>query len=347
MFLLALATMPGQVTTSDLAVAHSALMSAHGLAASKASFEAAMRIVDDSFIRSHEESDQTFVTLANPSIDDYIAGWVDNRSDEMLLAIESVTFFEQLVWLVRRDHDGKDQAFDEALVGALERAWGSPSPSWQQVIYASDKSTHTLRVWDPAVSRLLFVASLIAVDSVQESPLRMWMEGKLKELAQSMARQVGRAGESVSLLVQLRSKNFKVPPAFIESLRDGLRMASYSYAWEKLAELREMEPSYFSEKTNIALESDFTLWLKARLEDVETIDHEFELDSMRDAARAIGVPIDEDAFDSAAEEIRNRPRDVSDEGLPRVPTASTAEDDSSNDGDAIRALFARLTNEVL
>ena len=62
----------------------------------------ALWVLDDSFLRSSEQSEHTFISVVNPSVQDFVVGWLIRNSEQALAAITGAAFFEQLVWLYRR-----------------------------------------------------------------------------------------------------------------------------------------------------------------------------------------------------------------------------------------------------
>ena len=339
--LITLATMPGQAATQDLFRAYGSQMTVRGLSASKAQFDSALRILDDSFTRSHEDSSTTFISLANPSIDDYIAGWMDARSDEALAALDGAVYFEQLTWLLRRVSGDQSTEIQDAIDRAMDRCWGSPSPLWQHVTYVHDNTVHALRASNPLLSRLLFVTRLLGAGA--PSSIVHFLEDKLAESAKGPSAGLYGPTESVALVRLLREKGISSPPGLVESIRDGLREARYAYAWEKLLELRKLEPSYFTHEINRSIVSECGAWVHSELNNVSDIDSEFELDSIRSVALAVGVEVDDGLFESAAEELSNRPKDLGDDSLHDRRRIVDSSETVQQDDHAIRSLFSRLS----
>lgn len=106
--LLTLGSLPSETLVADLEVAFNAFYQYRrqkiGFAVSSRDYENALKELDGNFIKTSMVGRDQIVTFHNPSVDDYIASYL-NRSPQVVLdLIESTTFFDQFEELWKGQH---------------------------------------------------------------------------------------------------------------------------------------------------------------------------------------------------------------------------------------------------
>ncbi len=94
--LLVLSTMPDRVEDDDLQHAFDAFADIAGISTRQRAFERALRILDDSFIRTYHDEDHIFVAAYDPSVADFLAEYVRSSPADARLLVRGAAFFEQV-----------------------------------------------------------------------------------------------------------------------------------------------------------------------------------------------------------------------------------------------------------
>lgn len=341
--LIAVAITGSEIVVDDARQAFESLLARQGGTPTWNDFRSALRVLDDSFLRSSEQSEHTFINVANPSVQDFVAAWLIRNPDQALAAINGAAFFEQLTWLYRRLELAGEMTgpAHTALLDGVRRCFDSDNPEWHEVRIGGTDTTRIMREWPYREDRLRFVHGLLSAEG--GDGLRSWFEEKLHATAAEWLRHVRNADKPVALISTLRKAGYPVPPAVIEAARDGLGKASYSYAWSQLAQLRAIAPEAFPPQVNQRLVADCKNWVDQELANPGDIDDLNELWSIRSSAQEMGAwrLAHDDLYDSAEAEIDQRPQDADkpddDEPTRDSPSMSPAQEQT-----AIEALFARL-----
>lgn len=341
--LIAVAITGSEMVVDDARRAFESLLAVQDYTPTRNDFRSALRVLDDSFLRSSEQSEYTFVNVANPSVQDFVAAWLIRNPDQALAAINGAAFFEQLTWLYRRLEPAGEVTSQAhaALRDSVRRCFDNDNPAWHDVRIGGTNTIVIRRQWPYREDRLRFVHGLLSADG--GGALSSWFEEKLQATAAAWLHHVRDPSRPVALISTLREAGYPVPHSVIEAARDGLGKAKYSYAWSQLARLRTLTPEAFPPQTNQRFVSDCEEWVRQKLLDPGRIDDIDELDDIRSSAEAMGAwRIDHDAlYSSAADEIARQSRDVDqpddDEPVRDSPSMSPTAEQA-----AIEALFARL-----
>lgn len=177
--LVAAATIGGETVLDDARQAFESLLAAQGRTATRSQFRSALRVLDDTFLRSSEQSEHTFITVANPSVQDFVAAWLIRNPEQALTAIEGAVYFEQLIWLHKRLTTTGDLTTQarSALAHAVRRCFDSDNPSWHEVRIGGTSHTFTMRESRHRENRLRFVHELLGTEG--GDALRPWFDEKL------------------------------------------------------------------------------------------------------------------------------------------------------------------------
>ncbi|MFC9250386.1 nSTAND3 domain-containing NTPase [Amycolatopsis thailandensis] len=341
--LVAVSITGNEMVVDDARLAFESLLAGQGSTPTINDFRSALRVLDDSFLRSSEQSEHTFINVANPSVQDFIAAWLIRNPDQALAAINGAAFFEQLRWLYRRlepagEITGKAHT---ALLDGVRRCFDSANPTWHDVLIGGTNTTITRRQWVYREDRLRFVHGLLSTE--EGGTLRSWFEEQLQVTAAGWLRHVSDPGPPVALIRTLREAGYPVPPAVVEAARDGLGKARYSYAWSQLAQLRTIAPEAFPAQANQQLVTECEKWATQKLVDPSSIDDLDELSSIRSSAQAMGAwgTSHDELYNRAEVEIDRQSRD-SDNPDDEDPVRESPSMSPAAEQAAIEALFARL-----
>jgi hypothetical protein len=344
--LLTIASMPGQVTVEDLEPAFRSSWEAASGMQTAGSFRDALKVLDDSFSRSHEESAKVFITLANPSIGDYVAEWLNDNPTEALRLIHGCYYLEQVLWLMEKIQatQSLQRQFGKALFQAIVRCWDSVNPQWHEVLFMPDRELHTVRKSNFRAERLRLVRIQrwwALFDAVEASS---WFDNQLREIASSWSS--GARNDSISgveLILALNQRQIVFPLGVVETLRDSLRQKSYSYAWSQLINLREAVPEAFPLDIASAVRAECDAWVSSELDDLHNIEDVDALYEIKRIAVKMGIRVDQHPFEYAHEIIQERqsePDEDIDSSSPEYEnTALTPADELK----AMDALFSRLS----
>lgn len=94
-----MATFPSAVEVSDVATAFLGLSSARGARSTNHAFRDALAALEGSLLSVTRRADCDFVEFVNPGIREFTLGWLFDAPDLLDVAIQSASFFEQVVAL--------------------------------------------------------------------------------------------------------------------------------------------------------------------------------------------------------------------------------------------------------
>ncbi|MGJ4845912.1 hypothetical protein [Leifsonia sp. Le1] len=345
--LLIVATMPSQVTESDLRHAFLTDGESRGKPETHQSFRQALRILEDSFTRSHEESNETFIVLANPSIEDFAASWLSENFDHALSLIDGVAFFEQLPWLWERVvHPGLTPSSPDAvdrISGAMRRSWRSGNPEWHDVYVNNGEHPVKWRKGDATAERLSFAYRVIESHHAKADS-SAWFAEALTVASASWAARISSAGPPVQLIEQLKQAGYDVPISVVTSVRDGLRLSNHSYAYEQLQFLRIVAPEGFPPDMVDWIQTECRAWLLEELNQPEYFRDVDELETCLTAAEEWGVEAPEEMVSRVRETIDHLPvADALDDDPDDAKEFRPSATDPVTERRALESIFAHLT----
>lgn len=350
--LLVLVTMSDRIEHGDLERAFDALAEVAEISTRQRAFRRALKILDDSFIRTYHDRDQIFVAAYDPSVADFLADYVRASPGDARLLIRGAVFFEQIESLARM-LGAWDLAADAAYeyVDAIERCVDANSCTWEDVYFGPNATEPTttrrrarleeridfigrIKNWQGAYREALLKTRIRSIYATGKSRvLDEWT--KLRgdpEDALALLRGMRRRREGIQVYA-LAAKTL---------ITDGLH---YPYAFSHLLALRDLAPSIFSDAEWAALrrrylevaDDELTGWREMRSAD--------ELDELEHYADRMGVQLDA----SVMEETRRQVEEAVAEAEERA--AEGIEDDGPDTpepdgGEAeIEALFTSLANQ--
>ncbi|MEU8633258.1 hypothetical protein AB0C38_13885 [Amycolatopsis sp. NPDC048633] len=341
--LIAVAIAGRELAIEDAQRAFEATIKEQGIAPSMMDFRAALRVLDDSFLRSTERSQHTFISVANPSVQDFVAAWLIRNPDQVLTAIKGTSFFDQLIWLYRRLEVAglmRTQA-KNTFVRKVQLLFDSDEIRWYDLHYVAANVRVARRELPRREYRLQFVHSLLSTGEFNE--LDAWFQEKLQFTASTWSSHIHDPGPPVDLIRTLRNADYPLPLAIIEAARDGLGEVGDSYAWSELADLRTIAPEVFPDNVNQHLIDACAEWVATQLNNSSDIDSLEELDEIRASAESMDAwyPAHESLYRTAEQDVAERTEDSPEpEGASRPHTSPSMS--PTDEQAAIEALFARI-----
>jgi hypothetical protein len=157
--LLVLVTMPDQVEHDDLERAFEAFAEVARISTRRRAFERALRVVDDSFVRTSQGVGKIFVRAYDPSVADFLASYLQESPADARLTVRGAVFFEQVRALNRllRNTPLMGQ-FVSDYIDAVERCLDAPTSSWHQVYFGREATEPTTtREWERLEERVDFL----------------------------------------------------------------------------------------------------------------------------------------------------------------------------------------------
>ena len=138
--LLTIESLPDQIEENDLEEAFLRHCGVADLSTQGRAFERALAVLDDSFVHIYHDEGRVFIRFHDPSVDDFLAGYLRASAADALAVVRGAVFFEQVAKLERIISAANTplQVMAEAYVDAIERCFDSRSCSWWAVYYGRD-----------------------------------------------------------------------------------------------------------------------------------------------------------------------------------------------------------------
>ena len=329
-----IASMPNGVSPFELESPFVAAAALRGRRLGSGALNASLRVLDDSFTKSHLELGEVRIRMANPSIIDFIADRLRHNSRDAQVAIGAATYFEQLEWLLRQvvlradaaTRGGLVSAFAEAVV----RVWSAESIEWfyARAINASD--------------RLRSVLTWVEEDTTLKSHLAEWLAEQVA-LIPSMpkANVLAFEGSFARLLIAVHNSEH-ADEAMEQASAKLLSFPSHYTDWDIQLELIGAIPNILSFDLTTG-KHRFEEWVLDQLENhLDGVSDVDELYNMKDVADQHDLAIDESLWESAQLSIESRLVDEPEET--DWPEARKANPFATNENttEKIRTLFGHF-----
>lgn len=345
--LVALAAMQSKVVLPDLEEGFRSYCLAARIEIRGDLYRRTLRILDDSFVSTHEDEGEVFVQPANPSVVDFIAEWLRQSREEAVFATEGAHYFAQVEWLVLSVMRGMREGDEEPLLApvatAIRRLFESPEPRWHRVHWGGvDGEVRTSRMWLQKEPRLVFIVDALTLFPALAPELEDFFQERLQEQVESWEEgHVLDAGTTVGLVRALRRADRDSSEVALAAKRYLCRGLDDTYYWENLQELCKLEPGVFDEHELEGLRDgffDFAVERLGRWEEMEDLD-----DLERIELVAAGLDVDLEAVDlaetRAAVEARAEQREARAAARRREEGAPPEYNDEAA---AVEAVFSRL-----
>ncbi len=301
--LLQLLGLPANVPIRDLETAYVAAAEGRSLTASRSAFEAALKVLQDSFVKITDWGrGHVYVSAMNPSLIDFMKAQLLDAPGEIGLALVGSTYFEQVAFLrdVASEGDIPETEWAKELADAVARTLeqGGPGADPLQDGLSRRESEHfsdrLLRVLDWCESRPLLVAHLAPfVSGVLQTKEREISGGGIQTLAYWPR-----------LLVGLDRTGFDVRDELAALKKRALAAADTLLGFEALRELQHVQPAVFTIPEWATVKDRFAAWADGCLEEVSGyFDDMEEFERFEGVAEALGVGLDDAAVDVARDEM--------------------------------------------
>ena len=125
-------------------------------------------------LRTYQDAGQVFVTVRDPSIEDYLRDHVAGHPGHARALLESAQAFEQVQWLVRRADADRLLGDPDTLAAAVKRTFAATSVTWRSVYWADDPQPDSMREDLNLPRRLRTVHGFMQRSPGLEPLLRPW-----------------------------------------------------------------------------------------------------------------------------------------------------------------------------
>jgi Restriction endonuclease len=355
--LLVLVTMSDQVEHDDLQRAFDSFAEVAGISTRRRAFERALKVLDDSFVRTYQDVGKVFIRPYDPSVADFLASYLADSPSDAKLAIRSAVFFEQVRSLSRmlRDTPLLEQAAGD-YIDAVERCFQAPSCSWHQVYFGREATEPTTtREWRSLEDRADFIGQMKRWPSAYREEPHRSRTREVYAAAKQMVREGwadhrGDPDDAIRLLRGMRRRGEGITVAALAAktlITSGLH---YAQAFGRLIELRALAPSIFTEHE----------WGEYRREYVSMADQELlnwnemgamdEIDDLEYYAEKMGLELDRPAVREARQSLEAKIERAEDLAIEQARDRDEEEDiepepEAEDDDEEIEALFTRLAEQ--
>ncbi|MCX6501659.1 MAG: hypothetical protein NT132_04505 [Microbacterium sp.] len=340
---LLLSTMPAAISLEELEPAFDMLAASRERQQRAGAVLSALATLDDSFTRStHRYRRSTEVSIADPSVADFVGNWIASNPSEAVRLGSSAIYFEQLDWLstqLARSSPRNERLLLEELREAVMRTFSTPPLSRPGgPITARWFSAH--RAARGPEGRLLFAMGLADAGPPSRSTSRYheWMRVEISRLSTAWNRGVTSDLETaIDLVVELFERGHLSPDTRAGATRIALE-AHTREQWDAVVNVLDDAPDALDIGSD-QLEQRFDEWVSTLLTySLEEVADEEELAELERVAERVGLSTLDSMWLDAYEAVRNRP-DESEE-VTRPPAQQSVLADA--DDIELRRLFERL-----
>jgi hypothetical protein len=306
--LVAMLGMPRRISSTDLERAFQRSCESREVELTNHRYTKALKSIDDSFTNSEFSLfDQLTIGFINPSVVDFLRGYLLSSPPDARLAIHGAYFFEQVTWLwhaLAGEESTPPDRFTEDLASAFERTVRSEPPKGAEsrlifrgplrgpmLLHARLKELLPLFEKKPSISQAanswLIGLAIEWLTDLQEGaiPMDTWAPGIAAHLV------------AVGVLDRTSA---------LDSLKRSTEaMNSNLHYWDCVASLRSDFPTSYSDEEWARMRGSFDSYLGYALDDpVAYLDSSEEVGSLELLAETFGSPKDEDKFDQARSDIQ-------------------------------------------
>lgn len=277
--------------------------------------EDALRILDDAFVRSELVDGVVYVSLINPSIEDFLKSWLAANWQQLVQAISGSIFFEQLLEFRDRFLDPKvitDPAIradiaEAIVVAGIRLLKTSPlkatSPRLSQ--------TASLEELTGELDRLEWLSKIAPRHDLTD--LYLFIHGYISGpsfastmLNESDSRTVTR------LFLRVHDVGNTVPAETLKRFAGFERRRFNETGFENLARLTHAFPQIFDPQMKMEIREDCAELISGRLADPAWFDYPYEVDAIRELAANWDVVVDETLLDEIEEQLTEADTDHED-----------------------------------
>jgi hypothetical protein len=310
--LLVLASMPDEVDLDSLEAAVDSYMERSRLN-SNLTFNQALKVLEGTFISIGRKDTFRVVSFRDPSVLDFLAGWLGSNISEVKAILRSATHFEQPmtfwdttgagVYRNKRQIRIPFKLPEELLVEALNQTFDSLPCTFSQR-YVSDGRAMNYRYARDILLRTRRLYQLIeihnSIDSPESETLTLQLLAKLDDDLDEVFSKEG--GFSVLSLVRLtnvsqgsiKSKLLEVGIGLRRVLLANLKSLN---SFELMLDLRSVAPTIVTDEDVIALSEPFRLGLGHWVDQAESFDEAEALSDMRSTIETCGDALEVEVDD--------------------------------------------------
>jgi len=352
--LLALASMPDRVEHDDLEGAFEAFCEAAEIPTRQRAFTRALEVLDDSFVRTYHDVGRVFVTVFDPSVDDFLARYLAESPTDAKISVRGAVFFEQMEKLARLLGAPKIPSVQLAddFVEGVTRCFDAPSCSWGGVYYgreATEPTTTRHRVH--MERRVDFIGRMRGwgcpyCDEPLRSRIREVYAAETETVRKRWEAGNGEEADALYLLRAMRGRDEGIQ-RFAQSAKKlligGLH---YPDAFRRLLELRDLTPDIFEPDEWEELRRSYLLVAEQELTNWTEIGALDELDDIERYADLMGVELDSNELEEVRDRVSERIDEAEDQAAKRAREHHVEEEPAPDSEDEeIEALFTRLADQ--
>ena len=309
------------------------LAQVNGRTLSAEAVRSSLKVLDDSFLMiAKNSSNETVVSVANPSVADFAGSWLRSFPASAKRFIMGASLFEQASWLKAQITD-MHRDLENELAAMLMRTFDAkPMTPWRAKLYNSAAAEQSL-----SEQRLLAAARALPAHLKTDRAFRSWWHEKFRSVIGHWA--AGRTGgiQIALSLGAIADSSFGLDEEARAAVTKVALTADTVMEWDSVANVVASSPELFSvdeQEFSAAFERFAEDLLVDAIEEVADLDEYYELERI---AELLGVATASFAWDDAREAIENRPDSDWYE-----PEREPREHSSLPTDESIKALFARL-----
>lgn len=351
--LLAFASMPDRVDQEDLDRAFQGFCEQAQISTRVRAFERALEVLDDSFVRTYHDVGRVFVTVYDPSVDDFLADYLASSPADAVLAVRGAVFFEQVEKLARllRPAGVPVASVSTDLVDAVERCLEAPSSSWWDVYYGREATEPTTtRRGVSLEDRVDFIGGMKRWASpYRDEPLRsrireLYEAGK-ETVLERWEQSQGEEQDALRLLNAMRRRSEGINRHARSAKRLFTAGLHYPEAFRRLLALRDLAPNVFEQAEWEELRRSYMLVAEGELENWTEMSALDEIDDIERYAEDMGVRLDRDELRMTRSRVQQRIDEAEDMAAEYARDHEVEEDpEPESQDDEMEMLFTRLAD---
>ena len=330
--------------------------SAAGISTRGRAFERALRVLDDSFVRTYHDVGQIFVRPYDPSVADFLMRRIS--PDKLRLTpgwlSAAAVFFEQvqaLDRLTRVPH--ATSLWRPNTFNAVERCLCAPSCSWHAAYFGHGATEPTtIRSGMRLESRVNAIGEMKRWEApYRDEPLRSRVGALYRSTNDAVRGRWARGEGDLDVAMYLlramhrRREDIDAHGRAVKHLITA--QLHYAQAFRRLLTLRELAPAIFEEEEWDELRRSYRVVAEEELANWSEMGDVDEVDEIQRYADWMGVDLDQDVLRDVRERLEERIAEAEDRASDEAREHDPEEEpDVDNDDVEIEALFIRLAEQV-
>lgn len=311
-------------------------------------FTDALRVVNDTFVRSSRSGSRIQLSFTNPSVGDFVYSWLGGDEREATAAILGAYSYEQLRPLLVEVVQKFPPTAAARLLGDLCKQavalWSSPEPRFAAPTYWKDR----FKGVDALPSRrLVFLLELMDQSPACHDRLLEFTSDQASIWADSLQRpSFGSLNRQVTLAVQLKKFGL-IQPAQVNSLHKRVQeAASDADDWRLLQDLHMTFEEYIDIEDQRSALDELGDWLERQIQAVsdDPTYGSHNLMEARDVADELGISYDDHELEAAISSLENSESEArsQEERDQEQEEEDDEESESERQDSEIRRLFSML-----